>query len=290
MIYHLPKIENSRSGFEALAGLAGAASRLFVDRLEVDFSSCDFFAANMAAPLGSILSRIEEDFNSIEIVGIPPVVATILRKNGFLENYGYPELEDNGRTTLPFRRIQLSDDTRFEGYVKRHLKGKGIPSMSEGFGAAFKRKLFEIFQNSVIHSRSFTGVCVCGQFFPNLQRLDFTISDAGVGIRQNVRKHLGNPKLSSVEAIRWALEEGNSTKTGGQPGGLGLKFLKDFIHQNQGTIQIVSRLGFYQFSAGNETFETMQADFPGTTVNIEINTGDTASYRLPNELTPDDIF
>jgi hypothetical protein len=36
-------------------------------------------------------------------------------------------------------------------------------------------------------------------------------------------------KLDSCEAIKWALTEGNTTKEGDQPGGLGLKLIKDFI-------------------------------------------------------------
>ena len=34
----------------------------------------------------------------------------------------------------------------------------------------------------------------------------------------------------------------------------------------------------------------MAADLPGTAVTITINTGDTASYCLADEVSPDDIF
>ena len=290
MIYKLPSINNNRSGFEALAQLYSGASSLLGDRLEVDFSRCTFFAANMAAPLGAVLARIELQFNTVEIVNVPLNVETILRKNDFLTHYDYAPIEDSHETTLPFRRIQLSDGTRFEGYVRRHAKGKGIPSMTEGFGSVFKRKLYEVFENAVIHSQSEVGVCCCGQFFPREQHLDITVADAGIGIRQNVRRHLKDQRLTSVAAITWAMQEGHSTKTGQQPGGLGLKFLKDFITLNEGRIQIVSRFGFYEIANGKETCTKMAADFPGTAINIEINTGDGATYQLADEISPDDIF
>lgn len=290
MIHSLPSISNDRGGFEAVALLAKAASELRFGSLEVDFRRCTFFAANMAAVLGAILGRIELAFNSVEIVNLPDHVAKILCKNGFLENYGYAPLPDHNDTTLPFRRIQLDDKTKFDGYVRRHVRGKGMPIMTEALGAVFKRKLYEVFENAALHSGSDLGVCVCGQFFPNKQHLDITIADAGVGIRQNVRRFLRKSDLSSVEALKWALQEGHSTKTGPHPGGLGLQFLKDFISKNRGKIMIASRFGLYQFSKGKETFEKLSADLPGTAVTITINTGDTAAYCLSSELSVDDIF
>ncbi len=71
---------------------------------------------------------------------------------------------------------------------------------------------------------------------------------------------------------------------------LGLKFLKDFIALNRGRIQIASRFGFYEFANGGETFTKMAADLPGTAVTVSINTGDSASYRLADEVSADDIF
>lgn len=290
MIFRLPNIPNDRQGFEALASLAKATRDLEFSSLEVDFTQCSFFAANMAAVLGALLGRVELAFNSVEVVNIPAHVASVLRKNEFLIGFGYEPMPDQHETTLPFRRIQLDDKTRFDGYVRRHVRGKGIPIMTEALGAVFKRKLYEVFENAAIHSHSEVGVCCCGQFFPKERHLDITIADAGIGIRQNVRRHLKNPDMSSIAALRWALQEGNSTKTGPHPGGLGLQFLKDFITKNQGKIMIASRFGFYQFERGEETFEKLAADLPGTTVTITINTGDTAAYCLKSELSEDDIF
>ena len=185
--------------------------------------------------------------------------------------------------------MQLSDEGLFAEYLARHLRGKGIPRMSQAMGKKFRQSVFEVYQNAVIHSQSSVGLFICGQFYPQLQRLDLTIADAGVGIRTNVRRRLG-PKINSVEAIRWALQEGNTTKRQGQPGGVGLKFLTDFIELNGGRIQIASRYGFYEYLDSRGTFSKLIADLPGTTVNLEINTGDTNAYQLSSEISPDDIF
>jgi anti-sigma regulatory factor (Ser/Thr protein kinase) len=290
MIYQLPTIHSDKDGFAGLAGLAESAKDLHADRLEVDFSQCRFFDANLAAPLAAVLARVADRSNDIEIVNVPREAEHILRKNCFLEAYGYGPLSDTNHTTLPFVRMHISDQRGFAAYLQQHMNGKGIPTMSEALSKRFRQSIFEIFQNCVIHSNSQLGVFVCGQFFPRLKRLDLTISDAGVGIRTNVRRHLRDNKVTSIGAIRWALKQGNTTKTGNQPGGMGLKLLKDFIELNKGKIQIISRQGFYQFTGRKEIFEKISADFPGTTVNLEINTSDNHSYRLSSEVTLDDIF
>ena len=290
MIYYLPTIHNDRDGYDDLANLAKATSKLTAGRLELDFSRLNFLEANMAAPLGAILARVADRFNAVEIVNVPPAVERILQKNGFLVHYRFPPVEDDNRTTIPFRRLQRTDEGLFEDYLQRHLKDKGIPRMSEGLGKMFKQKIFEIFQNAVIHSESEVGIFVCGQFFPQAQKLNLTIADAGIGIRDNVRRYFDDPKIASLPAIRWALRDGNTTKTGNQPGGLGLKFLHDFAQLNKGRIQIVSRFGFYEFDAGQESYAKLTNDFPGTAVTLEVNTADTSSYGLAPDVSPESIF
>jgi hypothetical protein len=105
-----------------------------------------------------------------------------------------------------------------------------------------------------------------------------------------VRRFFGNQEIGSVPAIRWALKGGHTTKTGNQPGGLGLKFLHDFARLNKGRIHIVSRFGFYEFNAGEESFAKMDGDYPGTVVTLEVNTADTAAYRLASEVPSEDVF
>lgn len=290
MIYYLSTVRSDQNGYDSLAELTKATTTLIADRLELDLSRVSFFDANMAAPLGAVLAEIADRFNAVEIVNIPQIVERILRKNGFLTHFRYLPLDDNNGTTIPFKRLQRTDEGLFENYLQRHLKGKGIPRMTEGLGKVFKQKLFEVFQNAVIHSESELGIFVCGQFFPQKQRLDLTIADAGVGIRDNVRRYFNNPKIASIPAIRWALQEGHTTKKGKQPGGLGLKFLHDFARLNNGRIHIVSRFGFYEFSNGQEFFAKLENDFSGTTVTLEVNTADTSTYCLASEALNESIF
>ena len=220
MIYYLPTVYSNRTGFESLGALASATKELFADELELDMSQVGFFDANMAAPLGVVLARVTDNFNKVKVVAVPDRVQQILRKNRFLASFNFKPLADTNRTTMPFRRFRLSDEGAFEAYVHRQLRGKGIPVMSDGASSLFKREVFEVYQNAVIHSESEIGVFVCGQFFPQQNRLDFTIADAGIDIRDSVRRYFKNRRIGSIPALKWALKPSNTTKRGPQPGGL----------------------------------------------------------------------
>jgi signal transduction histidine kinase len=286
MIYKLGSINSNREGFESLAELWSLASLLEARSLELDLSSCASFDANMAASLGAVLALVADKLNRIEIVSVHGAIESSLRRNQFLTNYGYPALEA-GATILPFKRFQVTDERLFGEYLRRYLPGKGFPRMTEGVGKVFQQSIFEVFQNAVTHSESKLGVFVCGQFFPNELQLNFTISDAGIGICDKVRAFLRNQQLTAEAAIQWALEGGNTTRTGSRPGGVGLKFLHDIVRRNRGNIQIVSGDGLYGATTG---YDKLDSSLPGTTVNFEINTADTQSYQLDSSVTPEQIF
>ena len=290
MIYRLPTVRSTFNGFERLGRLASRTRDLVFDELILDMSEVNFFDANMAAPLGAVLARVADAFNSVEIVGVPNRVEEILRKNRFLTRYRYEPLHDVYRTAMPFRRLRLSDQGVFDDYVDRRLEGKGMPEMSAKASKMFKAKVFEIYQNAVTHSESDIGIFVCGQFFPRQNRLDFTIADAGIGIRETVRRYFENDRIGSVRSMQWALAPHHTTKRGRLPGGLGLQLLKEFTRLNGGKIQIASRFGFYEYSHGDENFRKMSADFPGTAVTIEVNTADESTYVLSDEIASDEIF
>ena len=284
MITKLADIKSGFEGFARLAELANEVKDSSFDSIEVDFASTSWFDANMSAPLGVIFSRIANDLNTVLPVGFRPRVESMLTKNLFLVGYGYPAKTDQYGTTVPYRRFKPDDDRYFAAYLNKHLVGKGIPKMSEGLGRRFKDSLFEIFVNSAMHSETDLGIFACGQFFPMQHRLDFCIADGGIGIRKKVGKELGLA-MKSDKAILWALQEGNTTRKGSVPGGLGLKLLREFIALNGGRIQIVSDRGYWEFAHGVETLKRFDHSFPGTVVNLEINTADTRSYCLTSENT-----
>lgn len=285
----LADIQATFAGFERLTELAFQLKGALFEKIEVDMSSAHFLAANMCAPLGAILYRATGAINSVEIVNLSPPVEAILSKNGFLSNYGRPVVYDTYGTTIAYKRFEPKDDRYFGSYICTQLVGHGIPSMSLGLRKRFEESVFEIFSNAVLHSRTELGIYSCGQHFPKKSRLDFTIADLGIGIRANIRKTLGL-ELSSEKAIEWATIGTNTTKTGPIPGGLGLKLLREFVVKNEGSMQIVSESGFWELGRGGAHTAQLKYPFPGTVVNIEINTADPKSYCLVSEVRPENVF
>lgn len=205
-------IKSNCSGFDAIACIAEKANSLLFDAVELDFSCCDFFEANMSAPLYAVITRLRNELNDVSVVNMPSAIETILRKNNFLTTFGIVVLPDTNQTTLPFKILKLTAGEQFNDYLNTYMHGRGIPSMSDALTKRFRQSLLEIFLNASIHSDSKSGIFVCGQFFPAKHRMDFTIADAGVGIQENVRRYTGKTKMDSCAAIEWAMTEGNTTQ------------------------------------------------------------------------------
>jgi hypothetical protein len=281
---------NNFYGFSEIAKIAEQVDSLSQDAVELDFCYCSFFEANMVAPLYSVIARLRSHLNDVSVCNINTQTENILKKNHFLTAFNMPVLQDTYQTTLPFKIFKLNANEQFYDYLERYMNGKGIPKMSQKLTKRFRQSLLEIFSNATIHSESDSGVFACGQVYPKKHRLDFTFADAGVGIVENVRNYTKSPNLNSCDAIRWALAEGNTTKQGRQPGGLGLNFIQEFVRINGGKLQIVSDGCFYELSAKRSIFREMPSAFPGTCVNLEINTEDTNSYCLQSEVNNSSIF
>ena len=290
MRFSLPVINHDYESFEALASLHEQTEKHVFDNIEIDMQKTRWFDADMCAAFGAILHSLRTRLNDVNLIHIPPAVEAILSKNGFLSHYGRVKIPDQWGTTITYRRFDVDDDHYFAGYIESELIYRSeIPEMSPALLKKFRESIFEIFSNAVLHSSTDLGIFSCGQFFPNRNRLDFTVADLGIGIPQNIKEYT-KLKLSPEKAIVWATEEFNTTKRGNLPGGLGLKILCDFIDLNGGCIQIVSDAGYWQRENREIVTKPLSYPFPGTVVSVEINTADPHTYTLASELSAADIF
>ena len=289
MNVNLGKIYNNAVGYQELISLYHNAHSSGQNVIVVDFTNASWFEANICAPLGALLHRLRAEGKEIRLGNLHPKVKKILTKNAFLKDFGMDTEEGASRTAMAYSRFEPADEKIFPGYIEKHFKGKGIPKMSPLLTAKFREGIFELFSNAVLHSETKHGIFVCGQYFPTGKRLDFSIVDMGVGIRHNVLTKRGLT-MRAEHAIAWALEGNNTTKTGSIPGGLGLKLIRDFIKLNGGRIQIVSDAGYWETHIDGNTVLPFTAAFPGTLVNIEINTADKCTYQLASEAPPDNLF
>ena len=192
MRFLLPQIDHDYASFEALARLHAQTERCVFDHVEIDMAETRWFEADMCAAFGAILYGLGDNLNTVNLVNLHYSVEQILSKNGFLSHYGRVEIPDRWGTTIPYRRFDVEDDHYFAGYIEdEFIHRSEIPEMSPRLLKKFRESIFEIFSNAVLHSHTRLGIFSCGQFFPHRNRLDFTVADLGVGIRQNIKKHIG---------------------------------------------------------------------------------------------------
>ena len=289
MIVSLPEIRHDLSGFQALVWLWEQAAGCIFEDIEIKLDATSWLDADMCAAFGAILHNLSGP-NTVKLTGIRSNVESILSKNGFLSHYGRNKIPDRWGTTIPYKRFDVKDDRYFADYIEHELLHRTeLPVMSLGLMKKFRESIFEIFSNAVLHSQTKLGIFSCGQFFPKRHSLVFSVADLGIGIRRNIQDSLGL-ELSPERAINWATQQGNTTKRGPIPGGLGLKLLGEFIDLNGGCIQIVSDAGYWRRQNRNTYMTLLRHPFPGTVVTIEINAADANSYMLASELNAADIF
>jgi hypothetical protein len=251
---------------------------VFYDEIDISFENIQWLSANLCSLIGAIFRKIENNGNKINIVNIHKSIETILKKNNFLSYFGYPRINDYYDTTIPYLIFNPNDERAFIEYVKNDFIGKkAFPSMSKKLHKKFLESIFEIFTNAVIHSETKEGIFTCGQYFPRLNYIEFTITDLGIGIKNRIIKDK-KIDLKADEAIDWAMQDRNTTKT--KSGGMGLSLIKEFICLNKGKIHVISNDGFWKLSSDKITKKLFNAEFPGTMVNLYIDTSDTHHYSI----------
>lgn len=254
----------------------------------INLSIYGWFGANMASPLGAILELFSDNINTIVFDELSYSIETILKKNRFLSYYGREQIADVNHTTISFQKLSPKDGKYFKKYVYEELLNREeLPIMSEHVRDKIAEGIYEIFVNAQIHSET-ENIFTCGQFFPNKNKIEFTITDIGIGFRERIKRRFCT-EISSGKAIQWAVRDRNTTKLD-KSGGIGLDYLKTFIDNNNGKLQIISYDGFYQFSGGEEIIENFELSFPGTVVNVEFRTDDNKLYEDDHIIDLNTIF
>lgn len=284
----LQDIRSNLSGFSILSEFAYSCMQSSDSDIIVNMADVNWIDAHMSAPMGVLFAQLNCLGRSIKMIELQQSVREAFTRNSFLEHHTSQSnsIHDQTDGVIPFRHFEILDDTALYAYLSRLFKGNGLPQMSTALQSEFQDNVFEIFANSKEHSETTLGVFACGQAFPREHRFDFCIADAGIGFRSKIAKEIGL-EYSAEDAICWAVQERNTVRKN-SPGGLGLKLLKEFSLKNGGSIQIVSEDGYWNYSNGIEDSCMLSFPYPGTFVNLEINTADKQSYRLKTEATEND--
>jgi hypothetical protein len=289
--YKLPsRVLSNSAGFEFLAAFAGDTIAISSSNVILDFKGCIWFDGNLCAVLGVILDGLSARQNSIVLENLNRSLHTTFTRNKFLSNFG-GNANDIDSLTIPYQKFKLEDEQKAMDFIKTQLFDKpNMPMMSNDAKKSVLVSIFEVIVNAITHGEC-EHVYVCGQIYPtrNPPEVSLSFVDLGRTIKANVNEHL-NGENSGNKTILWALEEGNTTKNGTEPGGIGLKLLQNLVNLNKGSLQIISADGFIELK--NTVFKEhlMNDYFPGTIVNIKLRLGDSNFYFLTNEINTENIF
>lgn len=192
---------------------------------------------------------------------------------------------------IPFQDFDLKQEQLVEEYIYNHLLlSHSYPDMSDAAKRKIYRSIFEIYQNSIMHSEA-DKIFVCGQFYYSKKRIALTMVDIGKSFKQNVtefRKEYKN--FSGKECIEWAVESGNTTKNDDETGGLGLDIIRQFLVLNGGKLQIRSADGYWEEKKGVIFASDCENTFWGSIVNIEFNLIDKNKYVTNEDIDPNSLL
>lgn len=281
--YNLRDIQNDFESYNQLINLYTHNKNKWIENIDINLSG--WFSANTCSMLGAILTKFQDDLNTVNINANDS--ENILERNGFLAFFGHERAIDYYNTTIPYQVLSVDDDRYFNNYVfKVFISKPELPQMTTALKKKLTESIYEIFINAKMHSET-RKIFICGQFFPKKEKIEFMITDIGLGIK-NVVNNAFDANLSAIQAIKWAVQDKNTTKKG-VSGGIGLSLLYEFIELNKGKVQIISNEGFWELNEGNITTKKFDNEFPGTMVNISVRTDDQNAYMLSSEMQ-DNIF
>jgi hypothetical protein len=285
------QISSDYDGYNFLTQIYHKAKDLESSDITFDFSKTQWFEANLSAVLGAILELLESENKKIALRNFQYKVEVILKRNKFFATYRHEYEKDIYGTTVPYRSFSPENDSQFIKYIESEvLTKRDFPKLTKRVGKKITESIFELFENARTHGRC-KQIHTCGQYYPNKQppRLDITIVDMGKTIKSNVNEYLKR-EMDSAECIDWAVQYGNTTKTGNISGGLGLGVIMEFLKLNNGKMQIISADGYWEYRHGAVSKRLLPKPFPGTIVNIEFNLNDDKIYYLKNETPLEGIF
>ena len=279
MKYVMPSIiKNDYNSYNELLKLNSYLEYALFCIIKLDFNNTIYFEASLVAMLGAILEK--NYFNKVTLINLNSNIEKVLKRNLFLTVHEKRNLTETFNDSIKYQRFSPKEINRFSDYLNQELLSKTkLNKLSLNdldllpLRRKFKQTILELFDNVRVHGNTQNVFC-CGQILPEQSKICFTIVDIGNTFKDNVNKFT-QKNYTGIEAITWALEKDNSTKSLVKkhiPGGNGFYYILNFIGKNDGKIQIISADGYFEKIGLNEPLlNKFDSEFPGVAVSIEFN-------------------
>jgi hypothetical protein len=261
------------SGIKRLFNFYHQASEYYNTTIYIDLYNLNWLDANLSALFGSILHKlsIENNLKFSTDINFLKEKFGVLFRNGFL--YSDSTIIDEQKSTITFMNFSTTDKVGFVNYIENDLlTHRGMPDLSAKTKEQIIDSLIEVYCNIQIHSKSENPFFVCGQFFPKKSCLVFSMVDLGIGFLPAINEKTKGEVCNSLEAIKWAITKGNSTKIK-KPGGKGLFDLYEYFKGSNGNLQIITGDTFWSVDLESTVIQSYKFDKPfvGSILNLFFN-------------------
>lgn len=256
-------IKTDQEGYLKLIDFYESCTKHKNDKIIIGFENITWIDGNMAALLMAIIQKIEKENMLSSFVDEEVIKARfdILIKNGWLK--GVEFVQGLNKTEIKLTGFDKSEDVKFIQYIENELLSNHNLFIPEDVKNRLIDAFLELFCNVQKHARTDSPIFACGQYYPSLKRLGFTLVDCGVGYLPPIKEFTNNEIKTSTDAILWALK-GNTTKLDA-PGGLGLKEIQKFCSDSGSTFVIITGDAYW---TNYQLFPTKIKPFCGTIVNV----------------------
>lgn len=258
------------SGINRLFKFYHEAVEHYNTTIYLDFYHLKWFDANLTALFGSILSKLTKENNLVFSTDLNFLEDkfNILFRNGFLS----PEREKNG-SSIYYKSFDTTHEVEFINYIRQDLlTHQGMPELTESQQTQILDSLIEVFNNIQIHSKSEHPFFVCGQYYPTKKQVAFSMVDLGVGFLPAIVEKTNGTITNDYDAIKWALEKGNSSRSG-TPSGIGLYRLQEHFKNNGGNFQIITGSTYWSLDLEKTMISSykIQQPYVGSMLNLLFN-------------------
>ena len=262
------RIKSNATGYKQLIGFYLSCSVHEDCVVSLDFTSVQWLDGNMCALFMAIIHKLNREKKlsfSIDRKNYSHIKKhmDLLFSNGFLTDYVKIPYSNSAVVLTAFG---IDEDQKFLNYISHdlleHRDLKILPEKRAGIEDNF----LEVFSNVQLHAATTEPIFACGQYFPAAGSLHFTLVDLGQGYLPEIERFTKGAVNTAEGAIKWAIEEGNTTKKDA-PGGTGLKNLLKFCNETNGLLSIITGDSYWS----NNNTVTAVPVFCGTTIQMIFN-------------------
>jgi len=269
------RIYTNVSGLNQLESFYRRASEYSDASINIGVKEMQWIDGNMSAMLGAALYRLHTKRNLTFTISFDDVKKKfpILFRNGLISTDAIV-LEEG--STIPFKSFLPDDKDGFIQYVvSKLLVHDGMPEFKPDAMDRLTDDLAELCCNINLHSQTAEPFFVCGQYYPKVKKVIFTVTDIGKGFLPKIQAVTNGDITNSKDAILWAIKGGNTSKPDA-PGGINLNKMKEFFTNHDGHMHIITGDAYYSTQHANnedrpDGIATVNQQFMGSTIHLVFN-------------------